>query len=201
MSKQLKRRANRDQLPSQMLEELEGEVGKMMGTLLRLKSRVSKDDLTGLLQRNEFFRRVENMVRQRAGDVSLLGLGKGVFDLLLILDVDDFKRINDLEGHVVGDHVLQRVGQVIQRCQKAGAEVGRFGGEEFVVALAVSQERTGILAEALRRQIQREVNVTVSVGVATARTADWEVRKMVGKADKALYEAKHAGKNRVCLAA
>ncbi len=190
MSKQLKRRANRDQLPSQMLEELEGEVGKMMGTLLRLKSRVSKDDLTGLLQRNEFFRRVENMVRQRAGDVSLL-----------ILDVDDFKRINDLEGHVVGDHVLQRVGQVIQRCQKAGAEVGRFGGEEFVVALAVSQERTGILAEALRRQIQREVNVTVSVGVATARTADWEVRKMVGKADKALYEAKHAGKNRVCLAA
>lgn len=173
-----------------MLEQLESDVTKMMGVLHRLKSRVTNDDLTGLLQRNEFFRRLETMVSYRSGDVSLL-----------ILDVDDFKRINDLEGHVVGDHVLQRVGQVIQRCLKAGAEVGRFGGEEFVVALAVDQERTRILAEALRRQIQREVNVTVSIGVATARTADWEVRKMVGLADKALYDAKHAGKNRVCLAA
>ena len=190
MSNEQQRRANRDQLPSQMLEELEVDVNKMMGVLRKLKNRVTNDDLTGLLHRNEFFRRLENMVSTRSGEVALL-----------ILDIDNFKLVNDLEGHVVGDHILQRVSRVIQRCLKAGAEVGRFGGEEFVIAVVASQERTRVMAEALRRQIQREVNVTVSVGVATARIADWEVRKMVGMADKALYEAKHAGKNRVCLAA
>lgn len=186
----INRRAHRDQLPSQVLEELESNVSRMMGTLRTLKKRVSNDDLTGLLQRNEFFRRLEMMVAPQQGDAALI-----------LLDIDNFKRINDVEGHVVGDHVIQRVCQIISRCQKAGAEVGRFGGEEFVVAIGVGVDRARVLAEALRLQIQREVNVTVSVGVATARIADWEVRKMVGLADKALYEAKHAGKNRVCLAA
>jgi len=190
------RRAHRDQLasaetlPSQMLEQLESDVSKMMGMLQKLRSRVSNDDLTGLLRRGEFFRRLEDMVSARNGDVAVI-----------LLDIDNFKLINDTEGHVVGDHVLQRVSKVIERCLKAGAEVGRFGGEEFVIGFCASKERAATLAEALRRQIQREVNVTVSVGVATARTADWEVRKMVGRADQALYQAKHAGKNQVCLAA
>ncbi len=190
------RRSNRDHgattevLPSQMLEQLEGDVNRVMGMLLKLKSRVSNDDLTGLLRRGEFFRRLEDMVSARNGDVAVI-----------ILDIDNFKRINDTEGHVVGDHVLQRVSKVLERCIKAGAEVGRFGGEEFVIGFCATKERSAILAEALRRQIQREVNVTVSVGVATARAADWEVRKMVGRADQALYQAKNAGKNQVCLAA
>ncbi len=190
LQQQQTRRENRDKLPSQMLEELEGGVAQMMGMLQKLRGRVTNDDLTGLLRRNEFFHRLESMMNARPIDVAFL-----------IIDIDNFKRINDLEGHVVGDHVIQRVCKVIKRCLKAGAEVGRFGGEEFVIAISASQERARVLAEALRRQIQREVNVTVSVGVATARTAEWEVRKMVGMADKALYEAKHAGKNRVCLAA
>ncbi len=173
-----------------LLETLEGDVSRMMEMLQKLRHRVHNDDLTGLLRRNEFFRRLDSMVSARGGDVSVI-----------ILDIDNFKSINDTEGHVVGDHVLQRVSRVIQRCLKAGAETGRFGGEEFVVAFAASKERTAVLAEALRRQIQREVNVTVSVGVATARAADWEVRKMVGMADQALYQAKHAGKNQVCIAA
>lgn len=197
-----KRRSHRDngrdaeqasstsELPSAMLESLEGDVTRMMEMLQKLRHRVNNDDLTGLLRRNEFFRRLDSMVSARGGDVSVI-----------LIDIDDFKRINDVEGHVVGDHVLQRVSRVIQRCLKAGAEAGRFGGEEFVVAFAAGEKRTAVLAEALRRQIQREVNVTVSVGVATARAADWEVRKMVGMADQALYQAKNAGKNQVCIAA
>ena len=194
-----KRRTHRDgegslapaaEHPNAMLEALEGDVTRMMDMLQKLRHRVNNDDLTGLLRRNEFFRRLDSMVSARGGDVSVI-----------LIDIDNFKRINDVEGHVVGDHVLQRVSRVIQRCLKAGAEAGRFGGEEFVVAFAASKERTAVLAEALRRQIQREVNVTVSVGVATARAADWEVRKMVGMADQALYQAKHAGKNQVCIAA
>lgn len=191
------RRANRDaapeqnsELPSAMLDHLEGDVTRMMEMLQKLRHRVSNDDLTGLLRRGEFFRRLDSMVSSRGGDVSVI-----------LLDIDNFKRINDVEGHVVGDHVLQRVSKVLQRTLKAGAEAGRFGGEEFVVAIVAPRERAAVLAEALRRQIQREVNVTVSVGVATARAADWEVRKMVGMADQALYQAKNAGKNQVCIAA
>lgn len=178
-------------LTGQLLQEMEADVQKMMGMLAKLKNRVNTDDLTGLLRRNEFFGRVEMMREQsQGGDVALI-----------LLDIDNFKQINDLEGHVVGDHILKRVADVIRRCRKAGAEVGRFGGEEFVVAFCGSRARARILAEALRKQIQREVNVTVSVGVATAKAADWEVRRLVGQADQALYDAKHAGKNRVCLAA
>ena len=184
------KRAHRDQLASQLLEQLETDVTKVMGMLSKLKTRVTCDDLTGLLRRNEFFRKLDEMIAPRSGEVTMI-----------LIDIDDFKQINDREGHVVGDHVLQRVSTVIQRCLKAGAEVGRFGGEEFVLALCASPERARELAEALRRQIQREVNVTVSIGVATAKSAEWDVRKMVGMADKALYDAKRAGKNRVCLAA
>lgn len=184
------RRANRDKLPSQLLDEIEGDIARVMRVLVNLKGRVTRDDLTGLLRRNEFFYHLEEMTQARLGEVAFL-----------ILDIDDFKRINDIEGHVVGDHVLQRVGQVVQRCSRAGAYVGRFGGEEFVVAVSASREQAAALAEALRKQIQREVNVTVSVGVATAASANWDVRKMVGMADKALFDAKHAGKNKVCLAA
>ena len=189
-TKQQIKRAFRDQLASQVIEELETDVTKVMSLLASLKRRVTRDDLTGLLRRNEFFRKLDAMVAARRGDVAMI-----------LIDIDDFKQINDLEGHVVGDHVIQRVGKVIQRCFRAGAEVGRFGGEEYVLAISASPVRARVLAEALRRQIQREVNVTVSVGIATAQNADWDVRKMVALADKALYEAKHAGKNRVCLAA
>jgi diguanylate cyclase (GGDEF)-like protein len=188
--KQHTKRAHRDALPSEVIEQLETDVSNVMSMLARLKGRVSRDELTGLLRRGEFFLRLENLVAPRQGEVALI-----------LVDVDDFKRINDSKGHLVGDRVLQGVSRVIERCQRAGAEVGRFGGEEFVVATIATPERARVLAEALRRQIQREVNVTVSVGVATARKADWDVRRLVGMADKALYEAKHAGKNRVCLAA
>lgn len=178
-------------LASALLQEMEADIYKMMGMLEKLKSRVNTDDLTGLLRRNEFFHRMESMRE----------LSQGASLSLILLDIDNFKQINDQEGHVVGDHILKRVADVIQRCRKAGAEVGRFGGEEFVIGLCATRARARVLAEAIRKQIQREVNVTVSVGVATAQNSQIEIRRMVGAADQALYEAKHAGKNRVCLAA
>jgi diguanylate cyclase (GGDEF)-like protein len=176
---------------TQMIQEMESDVHKMMGMIQKLKNRVACDDLTGLLRRDEFFHRLEGMRAQaQGGSISVI-----------MLDIDNFKQINDHEGHIVGDHVIHRVAKVIQRCIRAGAEVGRFGGEEFILALCASPQRARVLAEALRRQIEREVNVTVSVGVATAQAAASEIRRMVGQADQALYQAKQTGKNRVCLAA
>jgi diguanylate cyclase (GGDEF)-like protein len=182
------------EVATQMIQEMEADVLKMMGMIQKLRNRVACDDLTGLLRRDEFFHRLDTMVAHaQGGPVSVI-----------LIDIDNFKQINDTEGHLVGDHVLHRVGRVIQRCIRAGAEAGRFGGEEFILAICASPERARNLAEALRRQIQREVNVTVSVGVATVRSAEAdqrEIRQVVGQADLALYQAKHAGKNRVCLAA
>lgn len=179
------------EVTSQMIQEMESDVHKMMATIQKLKNRVACDDLTGLLRRDEFFHRLDTMSAQAQG---------GAVSVIMI-DIDNFKAINDTEGHVVGDHVIHRVARVLKRCIRAGAEVGRFGGEEFILALPSCPRRAQVLAEALRRQIQREVNVTVSVGVATAQAGEREIRRMVGKADHALYQAKQTGKNRVCLAA
>lgn len=189
--KTTKLQTSQAQVTSEILGEIEGEVLRMMGTLQKLKTRVAHDDLTGLLRRDEFFHRLQG----------LMSAGQGGEVTLVLIDIDDFKRINDTDGHVVGDHVLQRVAAVLKRCERIGAEIGRFGGEEFILAIGAPQEAARALAEAIRRQIQREVNVTVSVGLSTATSANWEVRRMVGSADEALYEAKRTGKNRVCLAA
>lgn len=182
------------EIATQMIQEMEVDVLKMMGMIQKLRNRVACDDLTGLLRRDEFFHRLDAMVAQaQGGPVSIV-----------LIDIDNFKAINDTEGHLVGDHVISRVARVIKRCVRAGAEVGRFGGEEFILAICADTHRAQTLAEALRRQIQREVNVTVSVGVATVRSDQVdqrEIRQVVGQADLALYQAKHTGKNRVCLAA
>jgi eukaryotic-like serine/threonine-protein kinase len=183
--------ASLEVVASQMIQEMEADVHKMMGMIQKLKNRVACDDLTGLLRRDEFFHRLDTM--------STLARGGSV--AVILVDIDDFKRINDTEGHVVGDHVLHRVAKVLKRCVRAGAEVGRFGGEEFILAIHASPRRARVLAEALRRQIQREVNVTVSAGIATAKAKNNEIRRMVGQADLALYQAKQTGKNKVCLAA
>lgn len=174
---------------SEALENMEQQIFRIMRTLQRLKHRVGKDDLTGLLRRDEFFSRVERAIGQ-GGEVAVI-----------LVDIDNFKNLNDTEGHLMGDHVLQRVAQVIGRCAKAGATTGRFGGEEFIVAHCGTLASAKALAEALRRQIEKEVNVTVSVGVAAALQANKEIRRMVGMADQALYQAKRTGKNKVCIAA
>ena len=178
-------------IESEVIETLEQEVMRIMRTLERLKSRVGRDDLTGLYRREEFFARLDKMIYE----------GQGAEVGIILIDIDNFKVLNDTEGHLMGDHVLQRVAQIIQRCAKAGATTGRYGGEEFIVAHCGTLASAKALAEALRRQIQRELNITVSVGIATASQANKEVRKMIGMADQALYQAKRTGKNKICLAA
>lgn len=171
-----------------IIDSLEQEIERIQRTIKALKHKVACDDLTGLLRRDEFFHSLERMIGQ--GEVSVI-----------MLDIDNFKMINDTEGHQSGDLAIQRVAHVVARTVRAGATAGRYGGEEFIIAHCGNAESAKALAEALRRQIEREVCVTVSVGVATARQANNVIGQMVGMADKALYAAKKTGKNRVCLAA
>ena len=130
---------------------------------------------------------------------------------LLILDLDDFKKINDTYGHLQGDAVLRMIGRVLAAESRGIDEPARYGGEEFVVALPETGPDGALeLAERIRARIAGEtvprvdepgdVAVTASVGVATMPDSGVSVGDLIAAADAALYAAKKGGKNRVCAA-
>jgi len=130
---------------------------------------------------------------------------------MLFIDVDHFKTYNDLNGHQSGDDVLRHIAQILGEKARDTDIVARWGGEEFVVlAPETSAANARQLGEDLRasvaafpfpgRETQPNGLVTISVGVATLN-ADGTHETLVGRADRAVYEAKSAGRNTVCVAA
>ena len=126
---------------------------------------------------------------------------------LLMLDLDEFKRVNDEHGHPAGDAVLKEMARVLKETLRTVDSVGRYGGEEFVIILPhTSPEEAKATAERIRRKVQGHVfwvgakplSVTVSVGVASYPSASVDSpESLVREADRALYLAKEAGRNRV----
>jgi two-component system cell cycle response regulator len=124
---------------------------------------------------------------------------------VLMIDVDNFKAINDRYGHHLGDTVLQRVAETLRVNLRDGDMVARYGGEEFVavVGLAAGEARAVSVAEKLRAaieelRIESRVSVTLSIGVAIAGAAP-TISSLIEQADEGLYEAKRGGRNRVVL--
>ncbi|MCI0753357.1 PleD family two-component system response regulator [Teichococcus vastitatis] len=154
------------------------------------------DSLTGLRNRRYITRHLEGLLRS----------GRPA---MLLMDVDRFKAVNDTYGHTVGDVVLREVASRIRQDMRAVDVVARFGGEEFVVAMAdVSQEEALQAAERLRQIVEREViatghgdmlHISVSIGVALAQPGE-TLSSLTRAADGALYRAKAAGRNRVEMA-
>jgi diguanylate cyclase (GGDEF)-like protein len=131
---------------------------------------------------------------------------------LIMIDIDDFKQINDTYGHLQGDKVLRIVGRVLQFESRGVDEPARYGGEEFAVALPETGLEGALdLAERVRARIEAEqvpraggghaVGVTASIGVASMPGSNDRGEKLIAAADAALYEAKRGGKNRVATAA
>jgi two-component system, cell cycle response regulator len=126
---------------------------------------------------------------------------------LLLLDIDHFKAINDGYGHLVGDHILQRVARRISDTLRIEDTLARYGGEEFVALLRETSEPQAVLcAERIRKCVQdttftydgRSLPVTVSIGVATVDPQHMDAfTDLVQTADSRLYAAKEAGRNRV----
>ena len=155
---------------------------------LALRRQASQDPLTGLLNRRGFMDHCVTMARQGA---------------LVVLDLDDFKQINDRHGHETGDRVLEAVGRYLAGQRDLVAS--RFGGEEFVLLLP---ERDPLAQQARCEQIRqgietlelKGVRVTASLGwVPSAR--EWHFDTLFSQADRALYQAKREGKNRICQGA
>ncbi len=121
---------------------------------------------------------------------------------ILMLDIDDFKKVNDLHGHVIGDTVLADVAAIISRSVRDKDLAGRYGGEEFLVVLSGANGKTAAaVANRIVRSVeahtfQENVRVTISCGIGRFEK-DSSMPELINKADKNLYEAKRQGKNRV----
>ncbi len=162
----------------------------------RVERMASEDALTGLLNRRGL---------EQSADSLLIGDGSPVSALMI--DVDHFKAINDAWGHEAGDKVLRQVAALLKSGCRQGDLVSRWGGEEFAVLLQNRDGRQGAeVAERLRRlvegwtwaRIAPEIAITISIGVAQYRAED-DLASVFLRADEKLYEAKHAGRNRVIL--
>jgi len=128
---------------------------------------------------------------------------------VLLIDIDHFKRVNDEHGHPVGDEVLRAVARAIAGTVREQDVPARFGGEEFAVLLRNPGHGIAVeVAERIRAAVGRldlrelgPTGVTVSVGVAVSAVDDQPIRELIEGADRALYEAKRGGRDRVVAAA
>lgn len=155
------------------------------------------DALSHCLNRRTFNEALEDLAKPGAS------VAHGSF---LLIDIDHFKAINDQHGHLVGDRVIVDVAAELGRHLDAGTPLFRYGGEEFAVVLARKDTAAALqLAETLRSAVAAAdfhgVPVTVSVGVAEWQRTASTVATALDQADRALYDAKRRGRNRVCAAA
>jgi len=126
---------------------------------------------------------------------------------LLLLDLDDFKVLNDTYGHVEEDKVLRQLGQVIKKCLRKTDSAYRYGGEEFTVLLPMTTSVNGVvIAERIRTEFNKEtfspepgqdIHLTVSIGIAQYKPQE-DMKSFVNRVDQLMYQAKKNGKDRVC---
>lgn len=152
------------------------------------------DELTGLYLRDVF-----DMVLVKEVETSMR-LNSPLS--LLMIDIDDFKVVNDTYGHPKGDEVLHDIGRTINDCIRTMDFAARYGGEELAVVMpGTSLDEAVNVAKRIRRAIEAlkfdDFGVTVSIGVAQTTNALYTPKALVEASDKALYEAKETGKNKV----
>jgi len=163
-------------------ENLEEEVRRLSIT----------DDLTGLYNHRHFFKTLEaELARLKRQKTSLS---------LLMFDLDNFKKYNDLYGHLEGDRVLKTVGEIVKNSVRSNVDTGyRYGGDEFTVLLiGASADRAMTIAERIRASIEqaKSHHITVSIGLSEYRD-HFDLEGFVKSADDAMYHAKNSGGNRV----
>lgn len=159
-----------------------------------LREKVKRDSLTGLYNNGFIFEHLDQLIKKVTESGQPLSLA--------MIDIDDFKRINDLHGHYEGDLVIQAVANILINLSGEGITPARYGGEEFIIVL---ENRTKDEALELARHILTSIqnlnftvdnDITVSIGVSQWNKDTRE--SFIIKTDEQLYQAKRQGKNRVC---
>jgi len=190
----------RDIMEKSSDDELVKLVKRLNEAQIHLKHMAITDELTGLRNRRYIIERLEEEFQRakRTGDP--LGL--------IMLDIDHFKRINDVHGHLFGDMVLRVIAARIKASLRKHDIVGRIGGEEFLVICPESRlEETVVVAERIRKNINietigdglREIEAALSAGVTALDKYDINSERLFSRADSALYRAKEEGRNRVVV--
>jgi len=166
----------------------------------QLRMVAERDALTGLDSRLYFMQRAQELLAQSQRENTPFSL--------FMIDVDHFKAINDTWGHSQGDRVLTAIAGTCMKSLRPQDVIGRFGGEEFIVALPNTQpEDAQGVAERLKQQVAElsvieampEHRLTVTIGIAGAATAETDLPALIKQADRALYAGKHDGRNRVVM--
>lgn len=182
------------------VEEAEGRIRKLEQELAQVSELVHQDQLTGALNRHgldEAFDREATRADRNQTPVCVA-----------LLDIDNFKRLNDTKGHQAGDEALVHLSQVIKEALRPSDSVARYGGEEFIIVLpGIGIEEAAATIERLQRELTKKfflhenerILITFSAGVAL-RAPQEPQEDVIGRADKAMYQAKQTGKNRVIVA-
>ena len=164
---------------------------------LALETLAYTDQLTSLHNRNYFFEQTQKLFSQTKRDDDAFSL--------LIMNIDNFKEINENYGHLIGDNVLKYISNKVSTNIRQSDILSRFGGEEFIVALPNTTIKGALkLAQNMRKEIEQstysyddnEVNITVSIGICDYNN-EKSIEELIHKADTALTEAKESGKNKV----
>jgi diguanylate cyclase len=193
---------SRDELQAtkKRVEETEQKVAALEAELQQLSERMQEDALTGALNRrgleSAFEREAARADRRRSGMC------------VALLDIDNFKKLNDTYGHQTGDEALVHLSQLVQKNIRPHDVLARYGGEEFVILLPdTAIEEASMVLTRLQRELTKEfflhgqdkLLITFSAGVAVRQPGETQAQ-VIERSDKALYAAKAAGKNRVTVA-
>ncbi|RUM46987.1 MAG: GGDEF domain-containing protein [Hydrogenothermus sp.] len=179
------------------MSEYHEEIQQLREELSVAKTEAEIDFLTAIPNRRRFMRALEDFLKDFRE--------KGYIFSLIILDIDDFKNINDTYGHLAGDEVLKDIASVLKFYLRANTIVGRIGGEEFAILLpGIDIEKAKSIAERIRKVIENRkvhvgdivINPKASFGVTQVKEGD-TLETIINRADIALYRAKSKGKNRV----
>jgi diguanylate cyclase (GGDEF)-like protein len=189
----------RKRMESELLrarQSIESFNAQLQEALVREQQNARTDELTGINNRRHFFALARQAFTAGARYRHPLST--------VLLDLDHFKEINDRWGHQVGDDVLKHVANILRRHLRGADILGRFGGEEFIVLLPQSTaDQSRAVAERIRDEIEAVsldtpkgcIALTVSAGVADTAQGGYDIERLIGLADQALYAAKQAGRN------